>query len=103
MNKKERERRVINIDRTPFEVIKSYCESNSLKMANWIAGVALDAIAGKEAIKKNVCGVDTIEIGTTIAYCINGVTLTKKIIDIIPVSVVNCAGEVVTINSLIFE
>jgi hypothetical protein len=40
----KKERRVINIDKNSFDVIKKYCDDNSLKTHEWIAKKIIEFI-----------------------------------------------------------
>lgn len=40
----KKERRVINIDKDSFDVIKKYCKENSLKMSEWMAKKIIELI-----------------------------------------------------------
>lgn len=44
MKIENKERRVINIDKEEFDIIKIYCNDNNIKMSKWIALVALQSI-----------------------------------------------------------
>jgi hypothetical protein len=44
MKEKNKVRRVVNIDKESFDLIKRYCDYNSLKMSEWLPKLALEHI-----------------------------------------------------------
>lgn len=44
MKKIPKEKRVVNIDKSDFDIIKEYCSKNSLNMSKWIAQIAVQKI-----------------------------------------------------------
>lgn len=44
MNTIKNKRRVINILKSDFDVIKKYCDDNALKMPKWLVKIALKEI-----------------------------------------------------------
>lgn len=44
MKTKSKERRVVNLDKVSFDIIKKHCDSNSLDMPKWIAKSILEKI-----------------------------------------------------------
>jgi len=54
MKTKSKTRRVVNIDKSDFDIIKKYCKENSLKMSDWIAKVAVRESISTD-IKLKIC------------------------------------------------
>jgi hypothetical protein len=44
MKKPNREKRVINIDKSEFDIIKKFCDNSSYSMSKWITNVTLREI-----------------------------------------------------------
>jgi hypothetical protein len=44
MNKKSKERRVINISKQEYDIIKKYCDEKTLCLSKWIVKLALEKI-----------------------------------------------------------
>jgi Asp-tRNA(Asn)/Glu-tRNA(Gln) amidotransferase B subunit len=44
MNTKTKQRRVININKEDFDIIKKYCDDNALDMSKWIVKNILEKI-----------------------------------------------------------
>ena len=44
MKTKSKERRVLNIDKESYDLIKYYCDHFSLKMSNWLPKLAMEHI-----------------------------------------------------------
>jgi len=42
--KKNKEKRVVNIDKEDFDVIKEYCNVNAFNMPKWLSKLAVDYI-----------------------------------------------------------
>ena len=42
MKSKNKERRVVNIDKTSFDIIKNHCDRNSLNISKWISQIAVE-------------------------------------------------------------
>lgn len=51
MKKKNKERRVINIDKECFDVIKKYCNKNTLHMSSWMVKNSIEKIPEKDLSK----------------------------------------------------
>ena len=48
MNTKKKERRVINLNKENFDIIKTYCDNNALKMSDWISLKIIEIIIKNE-------------------------------------------------------
>ena len=48
------ERRVVNINKDSYQLIREYCENNALELPKWLEKIALDKIANKENSKDDV-------------------------------------------------
>ena len=48
MKTKNKERRVINIDKKDYDVIKKYCDENALNASKWLSKIALEKIQQSE-------------------------------------------------------
>jgi len=48
MKEKYKDRRIINIDKVAYDIIKSYCIKNALDMPKWIVKIVLLAINNKD-------------------------------------------------------
>jgi hypothetical protein len=44
METTNKERRVVNIDRESFNIIKEYCDRKTLNLSKWLAKLAVDTI-----------------------------------------------------------
>ena len=45
MKKPRNEKRVVNLSKEDFDVIKAYCDKNALSMPKWLAKIGIDKIS----------------------------------------------------------
>ena len=57
MNIKPIEKRVINIDKKNFDIIKEYCNANAFNMPKWLSKLAIDYI--NKQVEKTIKQMET--------------------------------------------
>jgi hypothetical protein len=56
MKTKNKERRVLNIDKEDFDFIKEYCDANAFNMPKWVVKICVDYINKK--LEKTIKGME---------------------------------------------